>query len=281
MNRWVCGICAVASSLAAACSTSSEGSGTTGKTIQLRTVLVVAQDVTQPMTNALGWEVTLSKAYLSVGALYYFQGDPVISLRTRPRKSPLLQQLGDLLEKPAYAHPGHYIPGEAMGEMTVSTTVDLLNRATSLASGTGVTGMTSSARFTWLAPPQGPFAQELDGHVVLVEGVAKKGDTTLPFLAKADQADVLDGNQLPEVDGCTFGIPPGIDGIDMEGDGTVTLTVVPSVWFDQVDFSYVVSTDSGVTEAPSGSVDIGGTVAFRGFVRGLKKGTAYLFSYAR
>ena len=68
----------------------------------------------------------------------------------------------------------------------------------------------------------------------------------------------------------------------MDGDGTVTLTLVPTVWFDQVDFGYVAP---GAIGAPApdanGVVDIAGTLAWQGFIRGVKKGTAYLFSYSK
>jgi hypothetical protein len=193
-----------------------------------------------------------------------------------------LAWLGDWFVKPAYAHPGHYIEGAAMGQMLMATTVDLLGSSLELADGDGVTGVTNSAKFTWQAPPRGELAAALEGHVILVQGTATQGTTTIAFVAKADDSEVLNGDGHVEVAGCAFGAKPGEVGVEMDGDGTVTLTLVPSVWFDQVDFAYVAP---GVTSGPvanaDGVVDIAGTLAWQGFIRGVKKGTAYEFSYEK
>jgi hypothetical protein len=270
--------------LAAACSSGDGGSGTTGRIITLKTQLNIQDDLTQSKTNALGWSITISKAYLSVGALYYFTGDPVLSqcLQAKSTRQSALAWIGDMLVKPAYAHPGHYIEGAAMGQMVGATTIDLLGSSVALPDGNGVTGMTNSAEFTWQAPPAGDLAPSLNGHVILSQGTATKGTVTIPFIAKADATEVVDGDNKVEVAGCSFGAVPGQVGVDMDGDGTVTLTLVPSVWFDEVDFSYVAPGAVGApTPDANGVVDIAGTLAWAGFVRGVKKGTAYLFSYSK
>jgi hypothetical protein len=271
--------------IALGCSSSSDGSsGTTGRIISLKTKLDIKDDLTQPKTNALGWSVTISKAYLSIGALYYYSGDPVLSLGPTPlypaRRA--FAWLGELLVKSAYAHPGHYIEGAAMGQMLTPTTVDLLGGSIPLADGDGVSGLVNSARFTWQAPPSGALASALEGHVVLTEGTASKDNVTIRFIAKADDTEVTDGDKKVEVAGCAFGAAPGLVGVDMDGDGTVTLSLVPSVWFDQVDFGYVAPGTAGAP-APdlNGVIDIAGTLAWQGFVRGVKKGTAYEFSYTK
>jgi hypothetical protein len=271
--------------LATACLSSSDGSsGTTGQAITLKTKISIKDDLSQPKTNALGWNVTISKAYLSVGALYYFAGDPVLSQRALPNsaRQSAMAWLGDFFIKTAHAHPGHYIEGAAMGQMLQPTTVNLLGNSLELADGEGVTGLTNSAKFTWQAPPKGDFASNLNGHVVLTQGTAVKDGVTIKFVAMADDTEVVDGDKKVEVAGCAFGANPGEVGVDMIGDGTVTLTLVPSVWFDQVDFAYVAPGESGAP-APNaeGIVDIAGTLAWQGFIRGVKKGTAYEFSYQK
>jgi hypothetical protein len=269
---------------ATGCSSSNDGSGTTGRVIALKTRAEVKDDLTQPKANALGWSVTISEAYLCVGPLYYYAGDPVLSQRHVDKGSwrNALAMVGDWLEKPAYAHPGHYIEGAAMGQMLTPTTLDLLAGSVNLANGEGVTGDTNSAKITWQSPPQGDLAAALEGHVVLTKGTAAKGGTTIHFIAKADEPDVHDGDDKAEVAGCAFGPKPGEVGVTMDGDGTVTLTLSPTVWFDQVDFSYVAPGTAGAP-APNadGDVDIAGTLAWAGFVRGVKKGTGYEFSYAK
>jgi hypothetical protein len=169
-----------------------------------------------------------------------------------------------------------------MGQMLTPTTLNLLGGASSLADGQGVTGETNSAKFTWQSPPMGEEGPAILGHVVLTEGVATKDAVSIQFVAKADEPDVHDGDDLPKVGGCAFGAEPGKVGATMDGDGTVTLTVVPSVWLDQVDFAYVApGADGAPTPDSSGVVDIAGTLAWQGFIRGVKKGTAYLFSYSK
>lgn len=285
MSTWnLVGAVVVSGLLGAGCSSSNDGSGTTGRAIALKTRLDIKDDLTQAHTNALGWSITLTEAYLSVGPLYYYSGEPVLSRRTAPqhRCPSALARLKDYLVKPAFAHPGHYIKGSAMGQMLKPTTVDLLAGPIDLAEGEGVTGDTNSARFTWQSPPKGDLAGRLEGHVVLTLGTAEKEDTTIRFIAKADEPEVHDGDDKAEVAGCAFGARPGDVGVELDGDGTVTLTLVPSVWFDQVDFSYVLPNATGAPEPNAeGFVDIAGTLSWQGFIRGVKKGTSYEFSYEK
>jgi hypothetical protein len=266
------------------CSSSDGTSGTTGRTMTLRTRVDIKDDLTKPIPNALGWEVVINEAYLSVGAFYYYSGDPVISQQgylrePNPRRN-AFAWLSDFFIAPAYAHPGHYIEGAAMGQMLESTTIDLLEKSIELADGVGVTGLTNSARITWQSPPKGKLANRLDGRVVLTRGTATKETTVVYFIAQATANDVVNGDGKAEVAGCAFGAEPGKIGVNLDGDGTVTLTLVPSVWFDQVDFAYVTpeATDPPSTDAV---IDIAGTLAWEGFLRGFKKGTAYEFSYAQ
>jgi hypothetical protein len=264
------------------CSSVDQGSGTSGKTITLQTKLAVADDLTQPMTNALGWSITLSKAYLSVGPLYYFAGDPVLSRHSASssRQFEIANWVSGLLLKNAYAHPGHYVEGAAMGQMLEPTTVDLLHGSVDLADGNGVTGFTNSAKFTWQTPAQGALASALAGQVIWTRGIARKDAVTVRFIAKASGTEVVNGDEHVEVAGCAFGSAPGEVGVEMTGDGTVTLTLVPHVWFDQVDFAYAApNAEAAPSPDAEGFVDIAGTLAWQGFVRGVKKGTAYAFAY--
>ncbi|HEY5960289.1 MAG TPA: hypothetical protein VIV60_27235, partial [Polyangiaceae bacterium] len=78
MNSWrFAAIALLGGAVCFGCSSASgSGSGTTGRAITLKTRLAIQDDLTQPKTNALGWTIVVSKAYLSVGALYYYSGDP-------------------------------------------------------------------------------------------------------------------------------------------------------------------------------------------------------------
>ncbi|XXX73591.1 hypothetical protein WMF30_38705 [Sorangium sp. So ce134] len=257
--------------LAPGCGEGGEGA-TTGKRLTLETRIAADAASVAPFTNALGWTVALSKAYLSVGPLYYFEGAPFTARLTAPAGGgpSLLDRLARWAVPEAHAHPGHYQAGEARGQMAQPASVDLLQGTTALADADAVSGLVRSARFTFGAPPAGPLAGELDGHVVVVEGRAEKGDLARVFRARARVEDVAsDVTGEPAVEGCVF------EEVFLDEAGVVTLVVKPSVWLDQVDFEEVAEGEGGAPAdlEPEGQ-------AQRGFVRGLKKGTAYALSFA-
>ncbi len=217
---------------------SSDDSGTTGKRVTLRTT--ATGEGAGPFTNALGWTVTLKSARMSVASLYYFDGEPIFSLRR-------------LMPRSAFAHPGHYVAGEARGQMLSPATLDLLAPTNTLPDGVGVSGTVRSARLT--------FGSGVGGFAVVLEGEAKNATATVPFVARAALESLLDSFGEPKVEGCAF------TATEVQADGTVNLSVRPSAWLDQVDFTDV---KSDLASSP---------VAFNGFTRGLQKGAAYVFSY--
>lgn len=281
MHNWLrLALTILTTAILAACS-SSDSSGTTGRAVTLQTHVETKDDLTLPFLNASGWEIRLSEAYLSLGALYYFSGAPVISrapLRNREKQG-VMATLGNLLVPPALAHPGHYVEGTAMGQMIEARAVNLLAGPTELGQGEGVTGEVNSARLTLQSPARGELAEKLEDQVVIARGTARKGETTVTFVAKAAESDILDGDGKPQISGCAFGSTLGDIGVDVVEDGTVTLGIVPSVWFSQVDFGYV-SGDVAPQPDPSGHVDLDGTFAGQAFTRGVKKGTGYEFAYS-
>ncbi|AGP39189.1 hypothetical protein [Sorangium cellulosum] len=262
----------LAAASAAGCGAGGDGA-TAGKRLTLATEVAADAASVAPFTNALGWTVTLSKAHLSIGPLYYFEGAPFTARRAAPGRGgapSLLDRLARWAVPEAHAHPGHYQAGEARGQMAQPTSVDLLAGTTALADADAVSGVVRSARFTFGAPPAGPVAAELDGHVVALEGRAEKGDAARVFRARALAADVAsDVTGEPAVEGCVF------EEVYLDGPGVVTLAIKPSVWLDQVDFEAVAEGEDG---APADLEPE--SQAQRGFVRGLKKGTAYALSFA-
>lgn len=255
---------------------SSEGGGdttTTGKRVVLHTKLAPT-GLNVPVVTATGWTVSVTGAVLATGALYYYDGAPILSwspLRTRgvPRVLAFMAPLFGMPVSNAHAHPGHYVPGQAMGEMRESSSVDLLGGDATYPDGNGITGTYRSATFTFGSPPAvGPAAAPLGSHAVVLVGEATKGVTTHRFRAQLDTADVLDAESRPIVEGCIFREVP------VTGDGTVHVIVRPSVWLDQVDFTNL--------PAPIGAdpVDVPrDSEAFRALARGVRKATAYEFAF--
>jgi len=197
----------------------------------------VAVSEASAFTNSFGWEITLDEATLASGPMYYFEGATEHATRR-------------WLMRRALAHPGHYGAGEARGELTTAATIDLLRR-NELPRGRGVTGTIRSARFGF---GNGPTIARVVAH-------ARKNGATVSFFATAGLEDVLDPDGHPQVSPCAF--RPA----DVQGDGTITLTIRPSVWLDQLDLAGVTG---DLASAPS---------VYAAYARGLKKNTAYAFAY--
>jgi hypothetical protein len=205
---------------------------TSGDRVVLDTRVELAPNA-QRFTTAMGWDVTLSRILISTGPFYYFDGPPPVvqvapELRRRRWPSPL-EALG-LSE--AFAHPGHYKAGDALGQMLDSWSIDLLAGGADLPAGAGVTGVYRSASFSFTAPPRGPMASAMESQAAIAEGVAERpGMEPLRFVASAELADIERSAADGYIDGCLF------DEVDIEQGGRVLVRVNPKVWFDLVDFA--------------------------------------------
>jgi len=239
---------------------------TTGRQVVLHTAARADPEIAAAFATETGWTVQLSKAALSVGSLYYFDGEPAFVLRApRPLWQRLARALGPSI---AHAHPGHYMAGMALGQMTAPTPVDLLAGKVALPDGIGITGLYRSGRLQLSAPTTAPAPAQLAGQVAVVEGVAKKEEQTVHFRLSASFADVARSVTQGQVDGCPF------DEIEVEADGTVTMTVKPHIWFNLVDFTGVAPGAAGApTEIAAGQTP---QIAF---ALGLVQLSAYHFSY--
>lgn len=239
---------------------SSDDATTAGKRITLE-ARIASSPESKRFTNAAGWDVTITKAEVATGALYYFDGATIFA--ARPQRG----GWGLRLVREAHAHPGHYVPGNARGEMLAASSADLLAGGV-LGSGAGVSGPVRSATFSFASPAQGPFAADLGSHVAVLEGTATKGGATRVFRAEIGPDDVRNTKGATQLEGCPFAEA------DMQEDGTVTVTVKLTEWFDQVEFDEVpASADGNPVQMPAG-------LARNELVRGMKAGAGYLFSYA-
>ncbi len=126
-----------------------------------------------------------------------------------------------------------------------------------------------------MLPMTAPADPALDGHIATAEGhavAANDAGSTAPiyFRLTADYADISASIQNGAVDGCVLddGTNDGID-VDVEGDGTITLQVLPIVWLNLVDFSKI---DAGSADAPTEAKD-------PGFSQGVTQLSAYHFVF--
>jgi hypothetical protein len=248
-------VLSLACGLPSACSPDG-GSGTTGRRVKLGVTIAGSQASRTSFTNAEGWSITMSKVLVSTGPLYYYDGATIFSR--------LWQLVG---ERTAYAHPGHYVPGTARGELLTGSSVDLRSES-SLGVGDGVSGTVRSATFSFQSPAVGPHAAELGSHVAVLEGTGTKGGETRIFHVDIDPADVDSGNRTNTIEGCPFAET------DMNADGTVTITVAVEEWFDQVELDALpASTDGRPVTFPA---DFLGRAEL---VRGMKEALGYRFAY--
>jgi hypothetical protein len=260
-----------AGALGLALSFESCSSGETGgDRIVLDTRVELAPDA-QSFTTARGWEVSLSRILIATGPFYYFDGPPpVVQLERQLLRERWPSPLEVLGVRPAFAHPGHYKAGEALGQMLDSWSIDLLAGTAELPAGDGVTGVYRSASFSFTAPPEGPVASAMESHAAIAEGVAERaGVSPLHFVATADLADIERSAANGYIDGCEF------EELDIEQSGRVTVRVSPKVWFDLVDFAELAPASGGApVPFPAGSQP---AIAF---ALGLAQLSAYQFSFS-
>ncbi|HEX7670309.1 MAG TPA: hypothetical protein VF395_12025, partial [Polyangiaceae bacterium] len=210
---------------------------TTGRRVVFETRAAVDPEFESEFVTSFGWKVKIDRAAVAIGSLYYFDGEPAFVRNDGEGPGPLERVARFLGEGVAHAHPGHYQAGNALGQMLEPSSVDLFAAPAALGPGDGVTGTYRSARFTFADKAVGAAANELGGHAALAEGTATKtsdgGASVIHFRVSADFATLAKNVTKAEVDGCEF------DETDVGGDGTVTVTFKPSIWFDLVDFSKV------------------------------------------
>lgn len=239
---------------------------TSGKRITLKTRLEAASPG-EPFTTGLGWKVTLTGASVATGPLYYFDGTPPFAQAPRrPRRGALAGLLGPSV---AWAHPGHYVPGNARGQVLQPWSADLFAGVTELPAGDGISGVIRSGRFSFATPSAGPAAGALGANVASAEGRAEKDGVTIHFRVAADLAALSARAPEGRVEGCTF------EEADAQGDGTVTATIKPGVWFNLVDFRAVAPGTAGAPTTIQPGED-----AHLGFLVGLAQLSAYRFRFS-
>lgn len=119
--------------------------------------------------TSLGWTVRIETATLRLGALRWYEGPPVARLRLWERA------LGVRL---AHAHPGHYVPGGALADITTPVEIDLVRTTpTALGTARGVSGEARSARVE-LRPAAG------GAPTLTLTGTATRDGRTVRFAAR-------------------------------------------------------------------------------------------------
>ncbi|MFB1484366.1 hypothetical protein [Corallococcus sp. RDP092CA] len=227
--------------------------GCGGKTEAERRTFAVAMTATPPTApNSYGWTVTPEAARLSVGSVRFFEGRVLLSRRF---------DWYSLIGGTAHAHPGHYVPGDALGEVLDAQTVDLLAGA-NLGDANAVTGAYGSLELTLVTPTAATDpGNVLGGHQAHVRGTATHtSGATVRFDATVD-------------------LPKAIEGVRFERDlqqeaGHVRIAVDLGKWMDRIDFATASPPDAdGVSTFPADSQ------AQNGLVRGVEDTSAYVVTW--
>ena len=201
---------ALASLAAAHC-----GDDSTGRSRITVDALVRGTDPT--LTTSTGWQVTIGEARIVLGPLRWYEGTALFG-RT------LFDRL--LGVSVAWAHPGHYVAGEALADITARRVVDLLRPGgTPLPQGNGVTGLVQSAAIE-LRPAEASLAEAdtLHGGTLYVRGEATRDGRTVRF------------DCAPALTHVVQGIPARGD---MNTSGRWDITIDLGAWIDRADFSMV------------------------------------------
>jgi len=205
-----------------------------------------------PPTGDGPWTVRLDEAWAALGPVYLFEGEP------------LLTQLYHRLVLPrAFAHPGHYQEGAAVGEALDQRVVDLLNpEPTLLGPMNAVTGECHSAQVgLGTASPEVSGAELLGGHALLVRGQAARGDELVTFEAHLDEDLYVEGIAFEhEID---------------TAPGHLLVEVDLQRWFHRVDFGTAIPGAS--SEEPATFTEE--TQAHNALSRGVDNTLTYRFSW--
>ncbi|MBJ6764896.1 hypothetical protein JGU66_29380 [Myxococcaceae bacterium JPH2] len=247
MTRWQQATCALALGL------TSLGCGSAEERLTFP-VEVMAVPMTGP--NEKGWSVTPESLFVSMGPVRFFEGRVLIS-----RRAPRFDWYS-LIGGTANAHPGHYIAGDALGEVLTTHTVDLLSGPVVLGDANAVTGDYGSLELTLTPPTASTDATgALTGHAVHVRGTARNADGgSVRFDATVD-------------------LPKAIEGIRFERtmkkeSGRVRIAVDLKTWLGRIDFATVAAAGpDGLSHFPAESQ------AQNALTRGVEDTSAYVVTW--
>lgn len=243
----------VACALALVASVQCGGDETTGR--ERVTFAVSVRGIHPEFDSAVGWHVVLDQAVVAIGPVRWYEGAPLFGLNLFER------MMGVRI---ACAHPGHYVAGEALADITSQRAIDLLSpNATPLETANGVSGAAQSATLGLHAPGSslGPAGSMLGTNTLHIRGTASRNGTSIRFQG---------------------GIPLNVDvrGIPARGtlagsSGTWEISVDLAEWLDRADFSTLVPTTDGSPAEILPTEQVGNAL-----YRGTTSAAGYLFSSA-
>lgn len=194
--------------------------GTGGRRVMFDLAIEAAPS-SRSFRTALGWDVTLEEACVSVGPLYLY---------AQPGLSASLRRAYDWLVPSAHAHPGvdHFNGGEVRGEWLEQIAVDLTSSGrVDLGAREGIAGEARSATIG-IHPPQAEALGAptcLRSHQAYVVGSATRDDVTVRFEGGLDIEDVGTKRRMQIA-----------TAVVIDDQRRLLVTVDPRPWFDHMKF---------------------------------------------
>ena len=211
---------------------SCDSAETAGEKISFQTGLkgTFEEGTKDGFTNSKDFEITIEKAFISLGPAYFYSKNPVSSIE----------------KCPAHAQADK---GTILGEIAKQYVVDLLSDSFT---DTGTTdGETGTLRMSELHihPPQDSQLEtgsgdseydNLEGSSVYIEGTAEKDGDEYPFIV---DMTIPDEGTMRIVE--SIEADPEIE-LNDTGDYRIVLSVLIDKWFINVDFSTLENESDGV-----------------------------------
>ena len=258
-------ICAAGLAAAVGLDLVSCGAETSGQEITFATAISggAGEGTAQEFTTYAGWRVKLDQAYVAVGPIYYYEGEPQASL--------LQRILGPGVARACPTH-AQYNKGTVLGEILEQHVVDLL-AATPTDTGQ-VFGLAGTCRAVELhlhplgeisaGSPAAAF-DALGGDTVHLSGSAEKEGQTVRF---SGGMTIPDEGLMQIVESISADVS-----LEPDAAGTLVVEVLLDQWLASVDFSSLTEKqgdDYRFTE---------NTQAYNALLRGIRSRGAYRVSW--
>lgn len=183
-----------------------------------------------------GWTVTVDAARLHIETIRFFEGEPLFA-----RRWPRFELIGR-----AQAHPGHYVPGEALADIVTPVDLDLLAETPISLEGNGVTGHFGSAEVA--LQPAGS-----SGVTAEASGRAAKGERIILFSVSTDLAVEVRGVPVES---------------DVSESVRFDMLVDLERWLGRIDFDTLPAATTTITFSA-------GSQAHNAFLRGVNNTSAF------
>lgn len=221
-------------------------------------------------TNAKGWTITLDKAIVALGPVYYYSSEPQASL---------FQRIMGFTN--AYACPAHaqFDKGTVLGEIRRQYAIDLMSTTpTTMGTSVGVEGQCRMFEVHFHPPGDIPAGSDetafagLGADSFMIAGTAQKDDKLVAFSASMtipDEGTMRIVESIP-ADVALYGDP-----------GTAVTRIHLDMWLANVDFDSIIDeTEACLIDGDNGACEIGpDSQAHAAWLTGVRSRASYTLDW--